>query len=179
MQQLHHLFIEINNQLLFITEEEELTILTQYILQWKSTSDGIASLAAISQYMTYERMITTTYELLAIQRFTTKLFHSEFIQTMPITTPFSFLLSIELYILTNPHSIQSPQLPILLKRYKTLVSEMNTYSITYYALVFVCLFIQYHPIEDSERLLFIFKFAMVINSTSVMQFVFLLPILHL
>ena len=98
---------------------------------------------------------------------------SEFSQTCSISTPFSFLLSIELYILTNTYSINTPTISLLFKRLNTLLSSTNTYTLIYYSLVFITLFIQIKQLEDFGRIIFLFKYNMMMNPTSVLQFVFL------
>lgn len=54
MNILNSLFIEINNQLLFITDEEELTILLQQILHWESNTTCITHLSTLTYYYSYD-----------------------------------------------------------------------------------------------------------------------------
>lgn len=168
---IHHLFISINNQLLFITNEEELRIVIDNVLLWNTATETTASLETLSRYYSFDGYNCWNVSSLAIINFTTKFLDSEFSQTCSVPSPLSFLLSIEVYTLTNPHSIHSPHLPILLKRFQTLIATMNTYSLIFHSLVFVCLFIQIRQVNESDRLLFLFKHAMMLNPTAVMQFV--------
>lgn len=171
MSIIHHLFIIINNQLLFITNKEELRIITNNVLLWNTASETTDSLETLSRYYSFDRYDCYNVSSLAIINFNTKFLDSEFSQTCSIPSPLSFLLSIEVYTLTNPHSIHSPHLPILLKRFQTIVTNMNTYSLVFHSLVFICLFIQIRPVNEPDRLIFLFKHAMVLNPTVVMQFV--------
>lgn len=54
MNILNSLFIEINNQLLFITDEEELNILLQQILHWESNTTSITHLPILVQYCSFQ-----------------------------------------------------------------------------------------------------------------------------
>lgn len=58
---LNSLFIEINNQLLFITDDEELTILLQQILHWESNTTCINHLPVFAYYYSYEGMFLLSY----------------------------------------------------------------------------------------------------------------------
>lgn len=170
MSNLHDTFIAINNQLLFVTEEQELNILLHDILRWNSTSSTIESLSVLSRYYTYEGIIYASCSFAAIIAFSSKYLQSELSQSA-IRFPLSFLLSLILYILTNPRSIQSPHIPLLLQHFNKELEGINTYPIIFHSLVFMCLFLQQHTPIDDDRILFVVKYAMVVNSTAVLQFV--------
>ena len=144
MDYLHDLFLEINNQLLFITNEEELEIVTKHILQWQPTSDMIALLPSIIQYYNHKGFFSLWRWFVAIVKFNESFLCSEFAQSIPISSPLSFICSIIFFILTNPHSFRFPCLTPLLKRIHqdSFINPTNSYSIIYFSLVSVCLFIQ-------------------------------------
>lgn len=59
MNILQGVYVTINNQLLFITEEEELNTLLNDILHWSSTQSTISHLSTLSLYYTYKRVHLT------------------------------------------------------------------------------------------------------------------------